>query len=341
MRVRFDQLLKTLEKQLSPIYLISGAEPCQLVEAADNIRLAAKKAGFQEREVLSVDGSFQWQALLDSAMTLSIFSEKKLIDLRIDSGKVGKEGAKVLAEYAKNPPQDCILLITIGKLTPASQKSQWFRAVESAGVILQVWPLEGQKLVAWLQASLKKKGMQVDQQGISFLASRLEGNLLAASQEIEKLFTLLGPGVIKRDTLIDVITDQAKFDVFSLAESLLQGHLKRTYRILQILQAEGTPPALVLWVITREVRILLKLKETRQNNDVLEPVFKQFQIWSQRQAYYTKAIQRLDRSVLHQAVLKAQLADNQIKGLLPGVAWETLLELSMDLAKSKQLKMPA
>ncbi len=192
MRIRPEQLNAALQKGLAPVYFISGDEPLQLGEMADAVRKAARQAGFETREIFSADTGFEWNELAVSADSLSIFADKKIIDLRLPSGTPGTEGSKALITYCERLPEDTLLLITAGKLASASLKTRWFQALDKAGCVIQVWPLEGQDLIRWLQQRMQSRGLQAEAEGLRTLAARIEGNLLAAAQEIEKLYVLYG-----------------------------------------------------------------------------------------------------------------------------------------------------
>lgn len=201
MQIPAQQLPAALAKNIAPVYLISGDEPLQLGEAADAVRQAVKAAGYQIREVYSVETGFNWGELSYAASALSIFSEQKLLDLRLPSGKPGREGGKALVEYCQNLPDQTILLISAGKIASESLKARWYQAVDKIGVTVRVWPLEGKDLLGWLDRRLQNRGLSCDRSSLQLLASRVEGNLLAAAQEIEKLYVLNGPGRINSQTI--------------------------------------------------------------------------------------------------------------------------------------------
>ena len=201
MRIKPEQLSAALQKGLMPVYFISGDEPLQLGEMADAVRKTARKAGFENREIISAETGFEWNQLALLADSLSIFADKKIIDLRLPSGTPGTDGAKALIAYCDRLPEDTLLLITAGKLASGASKSRWLEALDKVGIVIQVWPLEGQDLIRWLQQRMQQRGLNAETDGLRILASRIEGNLLAAAQEIEKLYVLYGmqePSVISR-----------------------------------------------------------------------------------------------------------------------------------------------
>lgn len=327
MRLRLEQLPTDLRKKLHPVYLLCGDEPLQLGEAADEIRAYAKQAGYTVREVLNAEGNFDWQRLLVEADSLSIFAEKKIIDLRLPSGKPGNEGAKALLEYCSHLPPETLLLITCGKLSPQAQKSRWFQALDKAGAVLQVWPLQGATLVQWLQRRSQKKGMHIDPDGLKVLASRIEGNLLAAAQEIEKLYILHGDNAVSAHDVEQLVADSARYDVFKLMDSLLPGRINRAAKILQGLKAEGIAEPVLLWALSREARNLFNIKTDLAQGGPKDSVFAKHQVWDKRKQLVGTALKRLSLTQLEDILLLCARADRQIKGQSPGDSWETLFEI--------------
>ena len=328
MRLKSEQLDGALQS-LAAVYLVSGDEPLQLGESADAIRKAAKNAGYNTREVFSVESGFEWNELLVAADSFSIFADKKLIDLRIPSGKPGIEGAKVLCDYCQRLPDDTILLITTGKLTASTLKSKWCQSIDRAGVIVQVWPLEGANLIRWLQRRAQTRGLQIEQNGIKVLASRIEGNLLAASQEIEKLYILHGEGVISKQAVEDAVTDSSRFDVFKLTDCVLTGRVSRVVKILNGLKAEGIAAPVVLWALARETRMLINIKTALGQGQNKDLVFKKNGLWDKRKQLVNAVLPRMEMKDLQQALLLSSKIDRQIKGQERGDCWETMLSLCL------------
>jgi DNA polymerase-3 subunit delta len=320
---------------LLPVYLITGDEPLQLGELADAIRRVARKAGYDSREVLSVDTGFQWNQLAFEANSLSIFTDKKIIDLRLPSGAPGTEGANALVNYCRRLPEDTILLITAGKVASSSIKSRWFEALDAAGIVIQVWPLEGQDLMRWIQQRLQHRGLSSSIEGVQILASRIEGNLLAAEQEIEKLFVLYGAGVLSTQQIVDAVADSSRYDVFKLVETILSDNVSRLLKILSGLRAEGTAAPIVLWALTREARLLVKIKQALVQGQSKDSVFKNHQIWDKRKQLVNDALQRISDEDLNRILVLSAKVDRQIKGQQQGDAWETLLAICLLFTSSR------
>lgn len=327
MRLKADQFEAVLNKSLAPIYLISGDEPLQLGEAADAVRAAARRADYHVREVISIETGNEWPQLSTEADSLSIFADKKLIDLRLPSGKPGLEGSKALQAYCQNLSADTVLLITTGKLESASLKAQWFQSLDNAGVTVQVWPLQGQELMSWLQRRAERKGMHLENDAVKSLAARIEGNLLAAAQEIEKLYILHGQTRINKTMIEDDVADSARFDVFKLIDALLAGKLNRSIKILNGLKAGGVAAPVVLWAISREIRTLFNIKTELKQGGHQDATFKKFQIWDKRKQQIQEGLQRLDSAHLQRLLSLSANADKQIKGQQAGDEWESLFTI--------------
>lgn len=333
MRLKLDQLAAALQKQLVPVYLISGDEPLQLGEAADDIRRMVASAGYTTREVIAIETGNEWPQLSLEAESLSIFSDKKLIDLRLPSGKPGVDGSKALGSYCQKLPEDTILLITAGKLDSAAQKSQWFQKIDNCGMVVQVWPLQGPDLLQWLQRRAERKGMLIESDALKSLALRVEGNLLAAAQEIEKLYILHGSQRVNKAMVEDDVADSARFDVFKLMDALLAGKLNRAVKILGGLRAEGIAAPVVLWAISREARTLLSIKTELKRGGHQDALYKKHLIWDKRKQLVQEAMQRLQSLELQNILGKCAKADAQIKGQLAGDEWEALFSICVLFAK--------
>jgi len=329
MRLKPEQLSAALQKGLAPVYFLSGDEPLQLGEMADAIRKTARQAGYNSREIFSVETGFSWNQLSLSADSLSIFSDKKIIELRIPSSTVGTEGAKALTAYCERLPQDTLLLISIGKLASATLKSRWLESIDKVGVVIQVWSLEGQDLLNWLQQRLLQRGLHADSDGIKLLATRVEGNLLAADQEITKLYVLHGAGKLTTAQIIDAVADSSRYDVFKLMDCILLAQVNRIIKILSALRTEGIAAPVILWALTREARSLIHIKLALAGGQNKDLVFRNNQIWDKRKPLVDKALARLNLKQLNHVLVLAAKADRQIKGQQSGDAWETLLAVCL------------
>jgi len=335
MRLKPEQLNAALSKDLAPVYYFSSDEPLQLGEMADAVRAAAKSADYLNREILTVDSHFQWAELNVAADSLSIFADKKIIDLRLGGAAPGTEGSKALCRYCERLPADTLMLITGGAIKKDALKSRWFLALEKVAVIIQAWPLEGQELRQWLQQRLLKRGLQADPDGINLLAGRIEGNLLAAAQEIEKLYVLYGAGPLNSQQIADAVADSSRYDVFKLMDSVLAGNVNQLFKVLTGLQAEGIAAPVVLWAITREARTLIKIHLALSEGQQKDTVFRNQQIWDKRKQLVNNALARLSKSSLYALLIKTAKADRQSKGQETGDVWQSLLEICLQFATGK------
>lgn len=334
MRIKPEQLGAALKKSLAPVYFISGDEPLQLGEIADAIRKAAKKAGFANREILSAETGFEWNQLAFTADSYSLFADKKIIDLRLPSGTPGIEGSKALIAYCERLPEDTILLVTAGKIAGSALKTKWLEALDKKGVVIQVWPLEGNDLIHWLQQRAKQRELHIEAEGLRILASRIEGNLLAAAQEIEKLYVLYGTANLSSRQISEAVADSSRYDVFKLMDSVLAASIGRILKVLSGLRSEGVATPIVLWALTREARVLIKMKLAISQGQNREVVFKNNQIWDKRKQLISNALSRLSDRDLNNILVLSAKADRQIKGQESGDAWETLLALCLLFASA-------
>jgi DNA polymerase-3 subunit delta len=340
MQLRPEQLEARLRKQLEPVYFISGDEPLRVLEAADAVRSAAQSQGYSEREVLTVQAGFDWDALASSADSLSLFAERRVIDLRLPTGKPGDAGARALRTYAGRPPEDTLLLVTSGKLEPAARKSKWLQALDAAGVVVTVWPLKVQEFHAWVQARMRRRGLEPTREAVAVLAERVEGNLLACVQEIDKLYLLRGGGPVDAEAVLALVADNARYDVYGLVESALAGQAVRSVRMLHGLDAEGTPAPVVLWALAREIRQLAAMAAVVASGRAIRSVLDQYRVWDTRKSVLEAALKRLPATACNQLLRQCAFTDRVCKGQAAGNAWVELLQLTLQLAGQRTLAGP-
>lgn len=334
MRLRPDQLQAHLNKNLGPIYIVSGDESLLVQECCDALRLQCRKQGFS-REVLHVETGFDWNELLASANALSLFSERKLIELRMPTGKPGDAGGKALTEYAANASPDNVLLIICNKLESASTRTKWYKNIENAGASIQCWPIDAKQLPRWIGQRLNQAGLQANSDAIQMLAERVEGNLLAAVQEIEKLRLYTNNTIIDIDTITAAVTDNARYDVFGLVDRALEGDAKASLRMLQGLKAEGTEPPVLLWALSRELRTLCHCAEQIEQGNGIDRVLQNQRVWDKRKAITQKALSRLKAKQLRQLIHNAYHIDRTIKGMVKDNSWDLLEQLVATLAGAR------
>lgn len=340
MQLRAEALDAHLAKTLAPLYVISSDEHLLALEAADRIRAKARKAGFSEREVLVVERSFKWGELLASNQAMSLFGDRKLIELRIPGGKPGKEGGQALQDYAAgcNQPEagDTLTLVTLPKLDWAAQKSAWVAALQRHAVYIDIPNVERHQLANWIGQRLAMQGQSADKTALDFMVDRVEGNLLAAHQEIRKLALLYPEGRLAFEQVQDAVLNVARYDVFKLSEAMLAGDVGRVVRMLDGLKGEGEALPLVLWAVAEEIRTLLKLKIGTNDGRPLAAMLKEYRIWGPRERLMAPALSRVKLATLEDALAKAAQVDRMVKGLrakdFAGDAWDALLQLALAVA---------
>lgn len=332
MKIPFQQLSTQLTKSLTPIYFLSGDEPFQMNEAIRMVRQSAEQQGFTERQVMQVERGFDWASLLAETSNLSLFAEKKLIELRMPTAKPGKDGAKALVDFVSAAPQDTLLMISSGKLDAAQQKAKWVKTLEQAGVLVQIWPVEATRLPQWIQQRLQQRKMSATPEALKLLADRVEGNLLAADQELEKLLLLYGETKLEIDQVQAAVSDSARYDIFSFADAALQGDGERVSRLLFGLRGEGVEAILMLWALHREVKSLYLIHSDMQQGKDINSAMAGQRVWDKRKPLIRAALQR--SSLIESQRMLSQCAelDRVIKGQRAGRAWDELLELALNLA---------
>jgi DNA polymerase-3 subunit delta len=329
-----DQLSTQLKRQLAPVYLVSGDEPLQLQECCDLVRREARAQGCTDREVIDAGSSgFDWQEILHSANSMSLFAERKLIELRLPSGKPGAEGSKALCEYLEIASGDDVLLIVAGKIDKQSTNSKWFKALDKAGVVIQVWPVDARNLPRWVRQRVSAAGMNIDDEALQLLCDRVEGNLLAASQEVEKLKLLASDSRITARAVLDSVSDNARYSVFELADKALQGDAAGSLHMLHGLRGEGTEPAVVLWSLTREIRTLYEVQLDCPNGQGVMQALNARRVWKNRISLMQSALARHNPRSMAQLLEQAKKVDGSIKGFAGGRPWDNLEDLVLGLCR--------
>jgi DNA polymerase-3 subunit delta len=330
-RVYPERLSERLARGLAPVYLVFGDEPLLVAEAADAIRTRASEREYGERVVFMADAGFEWGLLSAEAFNPSLFSARRLLELRLQAPP-GDPGAQLLTRYAAKPPADCLLLVTAGKLDGQAQRTGWFQALDRAGVVVPIRPVGAADLPAWIRRRLQDKGFRPTHEAVSLLAERVEGNLLAASQEVEKLCLLQRPGDLDGEAVRAAAGDSARFTVYDLADAALDRDGARVVRILRRVRAEGTEPPLVLWALMRELRTLLQVSHDRENGRPLEQSFSQRQVWERHKPRLRSALNGRGAGEFRRLLHQAAHCDRVIKGAESGDPWDELLALAAGMA---------
>ena len=344
MQLRAEALAGHLAKGLSRIYTVHGDEPLLAQEAADQIRAAARAEGFGERQIFTVAGAyFDWAPVLAAAQAMSLFSERQFIEIRIPGGKPGKEGSEALQRYAEAAPDDVLTLVTLPRLDKTQLSSAWFTALDGHGVSVRVEPVERRSLPAWLAQRLKAQGQSVPegedgQRALAFFADRVEGNLLAAHQELQKLALLHPRGELTLAQIEAAVMDVARFDVFKLSEAVLSGAVPRLLRMLDGLEAEGEAAVLVHWTLAEDIRALARVRAALDAGRPLPLALREARVWGVKERLFERVAPRLDATQAGVLVQAAQVCDGLVKGLRhpdwPSDPWAALRRLALMLTEA-------
>lgn len=342
MKIKPDQLTSYLQKslqtkELAPIFIISGDEPLLSQEAADSIRSAARQLNFTERETFDIDARFDWNLVFNETNALSLFADKKILELRIPNGKPGEKGSKALCELCENISESNLILVILPKLEKGGYQSKWMKTLESKGVHVQVWPVTPEQLPRWINQRLTQSGINASQAAIEILADRVEGNLLAAMQEINKLTLLSLEGAVDANIMSTVVADSARYNLFAFVDKILDGDAQSAAKALRGLRNEGTEPLALLWAITRELRILNKASHQILLGSAKDKALKTAGVWDKRIPIFRKALSRLSPAHLRMLIHQAGAIDRGVKGLRQADIWDELTTLALSIAGNQTL----
>ena len=333
MQVRPHELDAHLARKLAPLNVVPGAEPVAAIEAADAIRAAARRAGCDERELFIVEQHFRWDAFVAAHANLGLFASRKLVDVRIASGKPGTEGAAALERHAQNLPADNVTLISLPRVDRTTQASAWFSALAEHGVMIGVTPVDRAALPAWIAERLARNGQRVTRETLAYLAERCEGNLLAAKQEIEKLALLLAPGQLGHDDVERAVANVARYDIQELSEAWLRGEAARTLRIVDGLRSEGEPITLVAWQLGEDLHALAAVHEMIAHGQSLSSAMRTVRVWGKREPALERAARRLDASRTLSLLASLAKLDALAKGIGRGDPWDALVAIAVALCE--------
>jgi DNA polymerase III subunit delta len=330
-RIESNQLAPNLQRALATLYVIAGDETLLQLEAVDRITQTGRKQGYAEREVFTVEPGFDWQRLLTSGNSLSLFAAKRIIELRIPQGKPGVEGSAVLQQYAARLPDDAITIVTLPRLDRNAQSSDWFSALAAVGTVVGAEPVTREQLPQWIRQRLAQNRQEADEPTLALLVERTEGNLLAARNEVEKLALLFPPGRLDAGQVRQAVMDVARFDVYDLSAALLIGDAQRFRRTLEGLQQEGEAAPLILWSLSNELRTVALLLAASDSGRSVQDLMREHRVWGPRQGPMQRALRRLRLPEVQQALAQAARVDRMVKGVAAGDAWQGLLELGLSL----------
>lgn len=332
MNIRLDQLSSALAKKLEPLYLLAGAEPLLVQESRDLIIQAAREQGFLERQIFQVDKKFDWQGLGMAGMEQSLFASRKIIDLRVPTGKPGIEGGKYFVEYAERPDPDVLLVISCGAWDGATRKTKWASELAKAGGLVEIWPVKPGELPGWIARRMKVAGLKADNEAVRLLAEFVEGNLLAAQQEIDKISLLNSGESVTVDSIREAVSSSARFDAFRLGECLLQGRAADCLRVAAGLQRTGAAIQAVMGALIYQLNQLEGVRSAIASGDSENSAFARNRVFGPNQALFRQAVRRIPAKTLNASFNSMKLIDQQSKGQASGDPWLTLDRMLAELA---------
>ena len=331
MQVKPEQLEQHLKQGIRPCYLVTGAEPLIVQESADAIRRAARAAGCVDRERFDSADRESWQNLIQSGSAMSLFADRKLIEIQVENGKPGTEGSKALLEYLSIESDD-ILLVVAGKIDKQSQRAKWYTALDQNGTVVTVWPIHPRDLPSWIQQRLNQRGMKYERDAIALLAERVEGNLLAAAQEIEKLSLLANDSPITTDIVSQSVGNSARYNAFNMVDTALAGDARGALRALRGLKAEGSAAPAILWPISKELRLLIDAASAVKKGTKPGAALDRLGVWRSRLNLMQQALGRHTPESLERCLTLNFAADGSAKGFMPGDCWDYLESLVVAMA---------
>ena len=333
MQLRAEQLEAQLSKSVASVYVIHGDEPLLALEAADAIRAAARRQGCDEREVLSVERGFDWSELTQAGASRSLFGGRKIIELRIPSGKPGTQGSAAITTYCERLGKENVTLVSVPRLRKDDQNARWFLALAAAGVVVDIYPVERARLPDWIGARLARQGQRASQEALGFLADRVEGHLLAAYQEVQKLGLLLPKGELSAEQVSDAVANVARYDAYDCSAALRAGNLARYVRVLDGLRSEGESPVFILWALAEELRALARIQQGVEGGRAIDQLLRENRVWGERQGLMKTALKRHARAPLERALVHAARIDRASKGAGPGEPWDEFISLGLELLR--------
>jgi DNA polymerase-3 subunit delta len=331
MQLRAEQLEAQLSRNVASVYVIHGDEPLLALEAADAVRAAARREGCEEREVFSVERGFDWSELMQAGASQSLFGGRKIIELRMPSGKPGTQGAAAILAYCERLGKENVTLVSLPRLRKDEQNSRWFLALAGAGVVVDVYPVERARLPDWIGARLARQGQRASPEALGFIADRVEGNLLAAYQEVQKLGLLLPKGELSAAQVSEAVANVARYDAYDCSAALLAGNLARYVRVLDGLRSEGESPVFILWALAEELRALARIQQGVEAGRATDQLLRENRVWGERQGLMKAALKRHARAAVERALVHAARIDRASKGVGPGEPWDEFIRLGLEL----------
>jgi len=335
MKLYPDKLDAHLARQTAPVYLLHGDEPYQLMQLSDKLRAHARSSGYDERQVLIANEEADWASFREAADSMSLFAEQRIIELRLPTGKPGRTGSEVLKQYCANPASDVLLIITSAKLDRGGSSSAWFKAIDKVGVTIAVWPIEPAKLHRWLGDKLAGHGLQASPDALSLITDKVEGNMLAAAQEVERLALLYPEGKLDAEQVLAAVSDSARYSIGDLVQAALNGQSARAIRIVRGLRDEAVAPVLILWSLSQEIRSGSRAAEAHEQGMAIEAALKGAGVWQSRAAPLKAAMKRHNAASWLSMLSASTQLDRLVKGQAAGDVWDTFELLCVQLAGNR------
>jgi len=334
LKIRANQLSSHLKKSLAPCYLVTGDEHLLVSEALDAIRDVAKARGFDSRELHVATTGFDWGQLIASTGNMSLFAEQRIVELRLPTGKPGRAGGQAIVDLVEQAGPELLFIVTGPKLDRGSSNSKWAKTLDQKGVSLPVWPITVRELPDWIANRMRRAGLQPDRDAVAMIADRVEGNLLAAGQEIEKLRLLLGEGKVTAEDVNGAVANSSRYDVYGLADAAIAGDAPRAVRILGGLKAEGVEPVIVMWALTKELRTLATLDDAVRQGTDLGSAMQVARVWNNRQGLMRSCIGRHQHGDFHRMLKASGRADAAAKGQRYGDPWQMAADIVIGMARA-------
>lgn len=333
MRITTEQLQQHLARELKPLYAVFGDETLLALEACDRIRARARAEAYTERDVLTADAGFKWSELAFAGSSQSLFSTRRILEVRIPTGKPGVDGSEALQGYCEGLPPDTVTLVNLPALDWRAQKAGWFEALDRAGVVVEARPVARKALPEWLAGRLRAQNQEAERETLEFIAERVEGNLLAAHQEVQKLALLFPAGTLEHERVREAVLDVARYDVFSLGEALVEGDVLHLARMMDGLRGEGVAPPLALWAIAEEIRAVARVLDGAAAGKTPPQLWRDARVWgSAHQQLMQQNHRRFTKQQVDAAITHAARVDRMVKGLVRGDVWDELLQLCLRFA---------
>ncbi len=334
MKIPLRQLERHLAERLAKIYLVAGDEPLLVDEALEQIRAAAKRADFTSRELHAVERSFRWGELVAGADNLSLFATRKIVEIRLATPKPGDEGSRTIAALCEREDPDTLFIVAVsGKLDSAASRSAWVKAIDGHGVLVEIWPIERNELPRWIQRRAASVQLKLTTAAAQSLAERVEGNLLAADQEIKRLALTAAGREVDEGEVLEFVANNSRFDIFGLADAVLAGEVGRAFKILAGLRAEGVHPVQISWVLNRDISLLAQVEYAVRHGDSIDGALMRSGVWRRRQPLVKQALAKFKAPRLRALIIEAARVDAALKGVFPAEPWTTLTDLLIALLR--------